>query len=146
MIKSELMSTSSRVLSVISEPECRALLKLSEIGRVVVSVNALPAAFPVTYHAIDNALIFRTAEGTKLTAALRHTVVAFEVDEIDPQHRIGWSVLVVGMARVVTDPTQIAVLDRADFDSWLSPAGPHYVSISVDRITGRRLDSATTKR
>lgn len=128
------------MLSVISDSECRVLLKLGEIGRVVVSVDALPAAFPVTYRVVDDAVVFRTGDGSKLSAALRHAVVAFEVDEIDPDRRVGWSVLVVGRAGLVTDREQIARLDKAGIDSWFTNAGPAYVRISVDRISGRRLD------
>ncbi|HVX46446.1 MAG TPA: pyridoxamine 5'-phosphate oxidase family protein [Mycobacteriales bacterium] len=134
------MASSPRVLSVISDSECRVLLKLGEIGRVVVSVDALPAAFPVTYRVVDDAVVFRTGDGSKLSAALRHAVVAFEVDEIDPDRRVGWSVLVVGRAGLVTDREQIARLDKAGIDSWFTNAGPAYVRISVDRISGRRLD------
>ena len=127
-----------------SDDECHALLATAQIGRVVLSIDALPAALPVNPRLIDDAIVFRTGPGTKLTAALRHTVVGFEVDEIDPPTRSGWSVLVVGTSDVVSDPTEIARLDRAGLHSWAPISAPHYVRISIQRISGRRLRNPVT--
>ena len=131
-------------LSTLSEQECRHLLAVSDIGRVVVSVGALPAALPVNYRVIDDEIVFRTAPGTKLTAAVDQTVVAFEVDDIDGAVGLGWSVLVVGKSRVVTDPAQIADLERAEIRSWVRIEQPYYVAIQIGRISGRRLDRPVT--
>jgi nitroimidazol reductase NimA-like FMN-containing flavoprotein (pyridoxamine 5'-phosphate oxidase superfamily) len=135
---------SSPALDTISDDECRVLLASAQIGRVVLSIDALPAALPVNYRLIDDAIVFRTAPGTKLTAAVNHTVVGFEVDEIDPATRSGWSVLVVGTSYVVSDPAEIARLDRADLRSWAPVPTPRYVRISVQRISGRRLRNPVT--
>jgi hypothetical protein len=126
-------------LEAISDDECRDLLAIVQIGRVVLSIDALPAALPVNYWLIDDAIVFRSTPGTKLTAALNHTVVGFEVDEIDPATRSGWSVLVVGTSTVVSDPAEIARLDQAGLRSWAPVPTPHYVKISIQRISGRRL-------
>jgi nitroimidazol reductase NimA-like FMN-containing flavoprotein (pyridoxamine 5'-phosphate oxidase superfamily) len=131
----------SPALDVISDDECRDLLATAEVGRVIVSIDALPAALPVNHWLIDDTIVFRTAPGTKLTAALNHTVVGFEVDEIDPATRSGWSVLVIGTSNVVSDPAEIARLDRAGLRSWAPVAAPHYVQIRIQRISGRRLSS-----
>ena len=131
----------SPALDVISDDECRDLLATAEVGRVIVSIDALPAALPVNHWLIDDTIVFRTAPGTKLTAALNHTVVGFEVDEIDPAIRSGWSVLVIGTSNVVSDPAEIARLDRAGLRSWAPVAAPHYVQIRIQRISGRRLSS-----
>jgi nitroimidazol reductase NimA-like FMN-containing flavoprotein (pyridoxamine 5'-phosphate oxidase superfamily) len=127
-----------------SDDECRALLATAQIGRVVLSIDALPAALPVNYRLIDDAIVFRTAPGTKLTAALRHTVVGLGVDEIDRATRSGWSVLVVGTSDVVSDPPEIARLDRAGLRSWAPISAPRYVRISIQRISGRRLCNPVT--
>jgi len=134
----------SPALDAMSDDECRALLATAQIGRVVLSIDALPAALPVNYRLIDDAIVFRTAPGTKLTAALRHTVVGFEVDEIDRATRSGWSVLVVGTSDVVSDPPEIARLDRAGLRSWAPISAPRYVRISIQRISGRRLRNPVT--
>jgi uncharacterized protein len=134
----------SAALDALSDDECRDLLAGTEVGRVIVSIDALPAAFPVNYRLIDGAIVFRTAPGTKLTAALNHTVVGFELDEFDPATRSGWSVLIVGTSQVISDAAEIARLDRAGLDSWAPLSAPHYVQISIQRISGRRLSNVVT--
>ena len=68
-------------------------------------MQALPVILPVRYAVIGETVVFRTAPGTKLTAAMRRSVVAFEADRWDPCGAWGWSVLVQGVASEVTDPT-----------------------------------------
>ena len=67
-------------------------------------MQALPVILPVRYAVIGETVVFRTAPGTKLTAAMRRSVVAFEADRGDPCGAWGWSVLVQGVASEVTDP------------------------------------------
>ena len=111
---------------------------------VDIGSDAMPAAFPVKYAVIGREIYFRTAVGTKLAAAVNRTVVAFQADEFDAASATGWSVLVVGPARLVTDPDERALLDRAGIHSWVVADPPHYVAIGMDRITGRPLQSAAT--
>ena len=44
-------------------------------------------------------------------------VVAYEADDLDPQRRAGWSVVVTGWASMITDPEQIA----RSMTYWVSP-------------------------
>src|SRR5690348_7800071 len=97
-----------RGLRILSTAECLRRLGRGGVGRVAVTVKALPAIFPVNYAALDGDIVFRSASGSKLDAATDHTVVAFEVDQNDRMSHTGWSVLVVGCAHVVTDPDELA--------------------------------------
>jgi nitroimidazol reductase NimA-like FMN-containing flavoprotein (pyridoxamine 5'-phosphate oxidase superfamily) len=130
-------------LSVLPLGECRRLITTADIGRVIVSMNALPAALPVTYRVVGDDIVFRIAPGTKLIAAVNNSVVGFEIDEIDSKARAGWSVLVVGISKVVTDPDEITALQRADIQSWLPTDLPQFVKIPIEHISGRRLISPT---
>ena len=85
-------------LELLDEEQCRRLLAGETLGRVGISLGALPAIFPVNYSMVDGDVMFRTGEGLKLRAALDHTIVAFEVDRASGQSQQGWSVLVVGVA------------------------------------------------
>lgn len=67
----------------LSRPECIALLVGASVGRLGLSIDALPVILPVNYLLIDGGIVFRTVHGTKLDAATRHAVVAFEVDEYE---------------------------------------------------------------
>ena len=91
-------------LEVLSRAECLRLLGGARIGRVGLSMGALPAVLPVNFTLVDDAIVLRTAAGSKLDAALANSVVAFEVDSIDPMYHTGWSVLVQGVASEVVDP------------------------------------------
>jgi nitroimidazol reductase NimA-like FMN-containing flavoprotein (pyridoxamine 5'-phosphate oxidase superfamily) len=126
-------------LTVLSEQECRALLAASRVGRVLVSLDAMPAAFPVNFAVLGDDIVFRTAPGTKLSAAVAQAVLGFEVDDVDFAHRSGWSVLAIGMSRAVTDESEIAELDAIELDSWWSLPFARYVRIEIQRISGRRI-------
>ena len=90
-------------LELLTEDQARCLLATGEVGRVGITIGALPAIFPVNYRLIDGSIVFRTARGSKLSAAAEGGVVAFEVDDYQLADRSGWSVLAVGRAEVVHD-------------------------------------------
>ena len=96
-------------LEILSRAECRDLLRRASVGRVAVTVGALPAIFPVNYALLGNSIIFLTGEGTKLRAALKRAVVAFQVDHIDEVTGTGWSVMAVGLVEEITDPAELVL-------------------------------------
>lgn len=126
-------------LEAISEEECRQLLAATKIGRVAVTVGAVPAIFPVNHAVLDGAVVFRTSDGTKLDAALRGTVVAFEVDEADPDKEVGWSVVVVGVAGQIHEPDDRARARALNLRPWAPGERDHYVRILPEMISGRRI-------
>jgi len=128
-----------RQLRILSRAESLELLASASVGRVVLTANALPAALPVNYVVDGETVVFRTGAGIKLDAAERGTVVAFEADHFVDELRMGWSVLVVGVARLLTDPVDVAHADLLAIPTWaeLSPAG--YVRVEIGSISGRFL-------
>ncbi|MGZ8805089.1 MAG: pyridoxamine 5'-phosphate oxidase family protein [Microbacterium sp.] len=120
--------------------QCIELLAASPFARVGVSVDALPAILPVTIAMMDDAVVFRTVPGTKLAFASNQAIVAVEADSYDPAKRDGWSVLVRGVASELVDADEIAGARGLLADSWLTDGdAAHYVSVSCDLVTGRRL-------
>src|SRR5438874_6539251 len=95
---------------VLDRGESLRLLGTVPIGRVVFTEQALPAAQPVSFALFDDAVVFRATAGSRLAAAARDAVVAFEADEFDPTLRSGWSVLVVGRAREIRDPEVLRLI------------------------------------
>src|SRR4029077_19144845 len=83
--------------------ESLALLGGASLGRVAVSGDALPVVLPVFIAMVGDHIVFRTVPGTKLSAAVQGAIVAVEADELDERTGEGWSVLVRGIAREVTD-------------------------------------------
>jgi len=126
-------------LEVLGREECLRLLTHATLGRVAVTQGALPAVLPINYRLVGDRIVFRTAGGTKLDAATRNAIVAFEVDDMEPLGHTGWSVMVTGMAREVTDPRQLEDLDAANIPRWAPSPGDRLVEISTDMISGRRI-------
>ncbi len=86
-------------IHVLDQHECWELLRSAEVGRLAVSILERPDIFPVN-HVVDHGrIVFRTAAGTKLAAAVLGRAVAFEVDGYDPVAGEAWSVVVKGRAR-----------------------------------------------
>jgi nitroimidazol reductase NimA-like FMN-containing flavoprotein (pyridoxamine 5'-phosphate oxidase superfamily) len=121
--------------------ECLALLSAGTVGRIGLSIGALPVILPVNYVAIGDGIVFRTVRGTKLSAATHNTVVAFEVDDFEDDGNSGWSVLVRGIASETTDPEIVTEARAHALSSWaLDGLADHYVLITTDEVTGRRFD------
>ncbi|WP_373921985.1 pyridoxamine 5'-phosphate oxidase family protein [Streptomyces sp. T12] len=86
--------------------ECRALLSTHGVGRIAVPTVTGPVSVPVNYSVVNSAIVFRTAPVTTPSQA-SGCQAAFEIDRIDDVFIQGWSVLVRGHARAVTDPDEI---------------------------------------
>jgi nitroimidazol reductase NimA-like FMN-containing flavoprotein (pyridoxamine 5'-phosphate oxidase superfamily) len=115
-------------LTALPPEECMSLLASVPFGRVVFTRRALPAIRPVNHLVDGGDVILRTHLGSD-------TVVAYEADALDPGTRTGWSVVITGIARLVTDPD-----DRSRYHALLHPwvDGPHdsVVRISPGLVTG----------
>jgi nitroimidazol reductase NimA-like FMN-containing flavoprotein (pyridoxamine 5'-phosphate oxidase superfamily) len=133
----------SQGLQILTERECHDLLGTVSLGRIVFTDRALPAIQPVNFATSDGDVIILTSAGSKLAAATRNTVVAFEADEFDHSTRSGWSVVIIGHARVVSDDGELSRLRGLPLQRW-NPAEPvHYIAISPELVSGRRLPSRT---
>jgi nitroimidazol reductase NimA-like FMN-containing flavoprotein (pyridoxamine 5'-phosphate oxidase superfamily) len=128
-------------IEVLSRDDSLSLLTTVPVGRIGLSMDALPVVLPVNY-ALDRdgeRLVLRTAEGTKLRAALHRSVVAFEADHIDPFSHTGWSVLVRGSSCVLTDGHEIERARRLPLRPWANEHTDYWVAVSLDLVTGRRV-------
>jgi len=126
-------------LEVLDRHECLELLSAASLGRVALSMGALPAVLPVSFCLMDDQIVFYTGAGSKLAAALEETVVAFEVDDFDSFTGDGWSVNVVGRASVHCGFLHRLRLDLADVKPLVPGPLPFVVSIDTTIVTGRRL-------
>ena len=129
-------------LEVLERDQCLLLLAGRTLGRLGISAGALPVILPVNYRLVGDRIVFRTSPGTKLDAATRNAVVAFEVDDMDPFDHTGWSVLVTGIARPVDDPADVATLARAGIPRWAPSEGEHIVELPLTMVSGRRIKTA----
>ncbi|MFF5676107.1 helix-turn-helix domain-containing protein [Streptomyces hygroscopicus] len=121
--------------------ECRARLARHGVGRVSVSASGGPVILPVNYSVIGDDVVFRTAPDAAPAAAV-DAEVAFEVDHIDEALSQGWSVLVVGRVRRVTEPAAIRELaDKAFTTPWPGGSRDLWLRIEPTSITGRRIQA-----
>ncbi|MBG0830118.1 pyridoxamine 5'-phosphate oxidase family protein [Planomonospora sp. ID67723] len=133
------MKLDSAGLQVLSHQECMRLLATAPIGRIVFTDRALPAVQPVNFHLEGEDIVIRTTAGSKLAAATRRTVVAFEIDDFDPAQRTGWSVTAVGHARAVDDPAEAARLAGLPLTPWAPGERDHFIVIAAEQVSGRRI-------
>jgi uncharacterized protein len=122
--------------SVLTEPECCALLATRTLGRVAFTSGALPVIAPVEYVYDDGVITFRTESALKLSVATHGDVLAFEIDAFDSELGEGWTVLVLGRATILSaDSAIVPTLDEAEPDA----ARYHYVRLHCELVSGRRL-------
>ncbi len=124
---------------ILDQAECLSLLSKATLGRVAVTIGALPAIFPVNFCMVAGQVVFCSGEGTKLTAALSGTIVAFEVDSARVTEGEVWSVQLVGASRVVEPATDWAAAELAALRSMAPVPRRYLVKITPERISGRRL-------
>lgn len=114
-------------------------------GRVVFTLNALPAIRPVNHVVDEGRIVIRTRLTSAITAAVpagEGIVVAYEADSIDPQTRTGWSVVVTGRARTITDPEKVLRYEQL-LRPWINHADT-VVGIEPTIITGLRIIAPET--
>ena len=117
------------------------LLAAVPFGRVVFSRDALPAIRPVNHIVDGDTIVVRTRLTSRLTSTVRAdsaVVVAYEADDIDPITRLGWSVVVTGIARTVADPERAARYE-ALVSPWVDGVMDTVVAIEPTLVTGIRL-------
>jgi uncharacterized protein len=126
-------------LEMLSEKDCLQLLRSAAIGRLALSVRALPVVLPVTFVLLPDAILVCTGAETRFDQACDQAVVAFEVDGFDPATQTGWSVLVQGTATVLTAPAELHEATRVGLTPWGNPHADSFVKVGLDLVTGRRL-------
>ena len=124
---------------ILEDDDCYTLLSSVTLGRVGVTIAALPAIFPVNFALIQRQIVFSTGTGTKLTAALSATVVAFEADWVDEANRAAWSVQAVGRSMIVEAASDMEAAAKVAVRALAPVARPYLVKIMPARISGRRL-------
>ncbi|MGO8871047.1 MAG: pyridoxamine 5'-phosphate oxidase family protein [Acidimicrobiales bacterium] len=130
------------VMEVLGTDQCTELLRQVPVGRVAITVDALPVVLPVNFAVVDDTIVFLTIPGTKLTAATANAVVAFEVDSYEADGRSGWSVVVQGIASEVTDSIELEKILAVGIESWaLDGQADHAVRIELHTLSGRRFTS-----
>lgn len=129
-------------LEVLDRDECVRLLATATLGRVGITVGALPVVVPIDFQLIDDQVVFRVGVGTKLDAAIHNSVIAFEADEAAPPGGGAWSVSITGMAREVIDPDDVARMRLENVARWNRRGADRYIAVPTDVVSGCRIPPA----
>ena len=121
--------------------ESLRLLASVPVGRVTFSHRALPTIRPVNHLVTSDQIIIRADLGTALSGEVEPyggMVVAYEGDMLEAEDRAGWSVVVVGRARRITDQAA-ADRYRQALHRWVSGPTADVLAIQPEIVTGFRL-------
>jgi hypothetical protein len=119
--------------------ESLRLLASVPVGRLILTVGALPTVRPMNFLVIDELIVLRTAADTTVSRHVDNAIVAFEADELDATTASGWSVTVTGRGNLVTDPAVIARYRAAPLITWAPGERDQFVTITTELIEGRRI-------
>jgi nitroimidazol reductase NimA-like FMN-containing flavoprotein (pyridoxamine 5'-phosphate oxidase superfamily) len=124
----------------LTETECWEFLSSGRVGRIGVLVDSAPEIYPMNYAVSDQAVFFRTDDGSKLRGLERSPSVCFEVDEMHVDLRTGWSVLLKGKAFELVDPAEVDRAKALPLELWSVGEKSHWFRIDPREVTGRRID------
>jgi uncharacterized protein len=134
--------------SELSAQECLHLLATGSFGRLAVGIgDGVPAIRPLRY-AFDErsrSIVSRIGDGSMLHAVSHDAKAAFEIDEIDERARTGWSVIVTGVARLITDPAEIRRLQDSSAVDWPAEEPTRWVALRAQTVSGRRISSPRSR-
>lgn len=127
-------------LVVLDPDECWQLLASVPVARVGVQVGERIDVLPVNHTVVGRQVAWLSGAGTKLGAAAAEQPVALEADGIDATGRRGWSVLVHGTARIVTEEGRQQQFFDAEVTPWVAPdQRTIWVEVAEPTISGRRV-------
>jgi nitroimidazol reductase NimA-like FMN-containing flavoprotein (pyridoxamine 5'-phosphate oxidase superfamily) len=133
------------VVELLDEAECLRLISAGGVGRIGYTGRFGPTVVPVNYALHEGTIVFRTGQhspmGEDLRTGIEHaeSKVAFEIDEISPATREGWSILVQGGAHPVDSATERASVLQSGVEPWAGGEKELFVRVIPTRITGRRI-------
>lgn len=119
---------------------CEVLLAAGTVGRLAYVADGYPVVTPVSYVYAGGLIIIRTQAGDRADNAPL-SAVGFEIDAYDPEARLGWSVLVRGVANDVSEAAGELYDAVRSIDTGTARPGPNNVVLTVTpkHVTGRRL-------
>lgn len=132
------MTNASEQMEVLDEATCTELLQSVQVGRLAVSIMNVPDIFPINYIVDRGAIVFRTAEGTKLASAVLGKGVAFEIDGYEPAAGRAWSVVVHGQATEIEQMYELFDAEDLPLFPWHAGYKHRFVRIEPTEISGRR--------
>jgi nitroimidazol reductase NimA-like FMN-containing flavoprotein (pyridoxamine 5'-phosphate oxidase superfamily) len=127
-------------LEVLPLTECLRLLASVPVGRIAFHADGEVVVLPVNHLVDGQGIVFRTASGSKLSAAEKADIVAFEADDYDAQAKSGWSVVVNGQAEILYENTETQRLSGLGLHPWATAVDrPFWIRIRPTSVSGRQI-------
>lgn len=120
----------------LDDDQCWELAATVPVGRVVWTGPTGPMVVPVNFVVHDRRIVLHTSPYSEMVRDIDDSEVVFEVDEVDPVTRSGWSVLLRGRAHVAFRDTHS---DLPDVEPWAEGSRRLTVVIEVEEVSGRRV-------
>ncbi len=122
---------------------CLRLLASVPVGRVGFVADGEVQILPVNHLVDGQDVVFRTAYGSKLSAAEECGPLTFEADAYDEEAHSGWSVVVTGRAEPVDSDAEIKRLGDRGLQPWVTTvARPYLIRVRPTAVSGRRTPAA----
>jgi hypothetical protein len=126
-------------LQILGDADCLKLLSSVPIGRLVFTRGGLPVVRLVNFVVDEDTLIFATADGDKYRAAERGDVVAFEVDAVDVDRHLGWTVTAAGHLSVVDTEEAESLRHALPLRPWAPRHDTYLIRLGIETLEGRQL-------
>ena len=146
--ETDVQGVAAAVTQSLEEAECLRLIAAGGVGRIGYTGRFGPTILPVNFVLHEQTIVFRTGQDSPMGQDLRTGIadaeykVAFEVDEINPATKEGWSILIQGSAHHVDSAGELAEAQQSGVQAWPGGAKDLFIRIVPDRITGRRISRA----
>lgn len=127
-----------RELIRLDRAECLWLLGTVMVGRLIFTVNALPAVRVMNFLLDGDVIVLRTAADTTAARKAAGSIVTFEADDVDEETCSGWSVTVTGRAGLVADARAIAAYSPR-MAPWAPGVRDQFLAIRVEVVEGQRI-------
>ena len=123
----------------LDEETCWRLVAQEAFGRVAFIYDFELWVLPVNAAVVDRRVVFRTTDDSMLRAAGNSSLVAFEADHTDRVNETGWSVLVRGRLRDVTNDPIRGAWHELTVRPWAPGARNRRMAIETAAISGRMI-------
>ncbi|RLK52883.1 pyridoxamine 5'-phosphate oxidase family protein [Microbacterium telephonicum] len=127
--------SNSDAITYLTDELCWEHLAIQQLGRLVTHAGGVLDIFPVNYVVDGESIVFRTAEGSKLTELTVNDEVLFEVDDYSDTD--AWSVVVRGHAARLVTEEDVRAADELPLTPWIPTIKYNYVRIVPESVSGR---------
>jgi Pyridoxamine 5'-phosphate oxidase len=114
----------------LTRAECLSHLASATLARIVMTVKALPAAFPAHIALAGDHLLVASGDQAVLDAVTHREVMTVQVDGLD-ERGSPWTVAATGHAAFTTETPPVALHEARRHDDQL-------ITVSLEVVSGQR--------